>query len=102
MAKFDVETLDDALYRIGNLEKRDLVLLVWTDIGQNKTPIVRPIRITVPDSIKQTNEIINAINGIVLILAIIDEHKNVYSITKSNDVANKASKEEKKVGKTKK
>ena len=89
MVKFDVKDLKDAVYRIGNLEKRDLILLVWTDKTPSNAPVVRPMRLTIPDTMKQANDVVNAINGIVPIMAIIDEHKNIYHLKDANEVAKK-------------
>ena len=100
---FNVKNLDEALTNLGNLDSRDLILLAWVDTARDCKPIVRPIRITLPKSGKNSisRDILKAIDSKASIIAIIDEHKNPYRILDAEEFARKSCEEVVKDGKRK-
>jgi len=88
---FKVETLEDALERLGRLDNRDLILILWTGVMQKCKPMAKAFRLTIPKGveIKMARDIISAINSKAWVLAILDEHKNVYQILEAERFATK-------------
>jgi len=91
---FKEKTIEDVLDRLGRLESRDFILLVWAD-DKGCKPVVKAVRLTLPKKISQSaaRNIILGINSKVWILSIIDEHKNLYVVTSSTDFAKKTCEE---------
>lgn len=79
---FNVENLEDAMIRLGNLGNRDMLLIIWSGDTKEGKPIARAIRLVFPQKLDNElcRDIIFAINSKAWILAIIDEHKNVYKL----------------------
>lgn len=91
---FNEKDLESALYRLGHLAKRELLFVIWTDTGKDCKPIAKVIGVTIPKDIsdKTAKDIIRGINSKTWILAIIDDHKNIYKITSANEFAEKSCK----------
>lgn len=91
---FNEKDLESALFRLGHLSKRELILVVWADTGNDCRPIAKLVGITLPKDIKDktARDIIRGINSKTWILAIIDDHKNVYKIVSANEFAEKSCK----------
>jgi bifunctional DNase/RNase len=91
MSKFNVETLEEALDRIGNLDNRDFLLGMWVGVDQECKARVRIIRLSLPRKLSHdiAKQIIMGINSKVLILFIIDEHQNIYTILEAERFATK-------------
>jgi hypothetical protein len=89
---FDCETLDDALERLGRLDNRDFIFIIWAGLTNECELIARAIRITLPRNldIDTSKSIIDGINSKVMILTIIDEHKNIYKILEAHNFVNKS------------
>jgi len=93
---FEVKTIADALYRLGMLDNRKLTLIVWTNVTKDCKPMARPVGLFLPQGLSTeiSQDIIMGINSKAWILAIIDEHKNVYKITEAEKFATKGCKED--------
>lgn len=88
---FKVEHLGDALERLGRLDNRDLILILWTGVVKECKPMAKAFRLSIPKGVetKMARDIVNAINSKAWILAVLDEHKNVYHILEANRFATK-------------
>jgi len=88
---FKVEDLEEALFRLGHLNERNLIFILWGDTTEDCKPVARVIRITFPKNIKDetARDIIRGINAKVWILSIVDDHQNVYQMTKAEEFAKK-------------
>lgn len=91
MAVFEVKNLDEAISRLGNLENRDLTLFLWIGNKPDCSPIVKMYRLVIPMGVADniSKDVLVGINGKVWILAIMDEHKNVYRLVESEEFARK-------------
>jgi hypothetical protein len=89
---FNVKNLEEAIGRIGTLSNRDFTLFLWVDNKPDCSPIVKMFRFVVPVGVtdKVVNDIMDGINSKVWILGIMDEHKNIYRLTESEEYAKKA------------
>ena len=83
--------------RIGTLENRDLTLFLWVDNKPDCSPIVKMFRVVIPVGItnKIGKDFLVGINEKVWILAMMDEHKNVYRLLEPEEFAKKSCKEAK-------
>lgn len=104
MTLFNVKNLSDAVSHLGNLVNRDFSLILWVDSKPDCTPIVRIFRLVIPSGVsnKLAKDILEGINSKAWILAIMDEHRNVYRLTDAEDYSKKSCKEVKNDGKPKK
>lgn len=91
MAIFNVRNLDEAVSRIGSLANRDFTLFLWVDSKPDCSPIVKMFRLIIPLGVtdKIAKDVIDGINDKVWILAIMDEHKNIYRLTEAEEYAKK-------------
>ena len=94
MVLFDVKNLDEAIGRIGSLANRDLTLFLWVDNKPDCSPIVKMFRLLIPVGVtdKLAKDVVDGINGKVWVLAILDEHKNIYRLTEAEEYAKKTCK----------
>jgi len=79
---FEMKTLTEALDHLGHLDNRDFMLVIWTDTTKDCKPVSRVIRLVFPRGLNDTiaRDIILGINSKAWILAIIDDHRNVFRI----------------------
>ena len=85
-----VKNLEEAIEKLGILKNRKLILYLWIDSKSDCSPIYRELGLTIPDYDDDIGpDILFAINDKVWIVSIMDEHKNLYSLTEPLEYANK-------------